>query len=143
MRTIQRGVVVLALLTPLVLFAAGCGQGDNKQAQGGPATSQTAGPDSRKDQPAGKDARASKDKGEEEGKHEGWWCDEHGIPEAECSLCSKKAADAFKARGDWCDKHNRAKSQCFKCDPSLKEKFAARYRARYNGKEPPPITDDD
>ena len=74
-------------------------------------------------------------------KHDGWWCDEHGIPEDECSMCSSKVAKACKAKGDWCDKHDRAKSQCFLCDPSLKEKFAAKYRAKY-GKEPPPIEDE-
>lgn len=73
--------------------------------------------------------------------HSFWWCDEHGIPEEECSMCSSKVAKACKASGDWCDKHDRAKSQCFVCDPALKEKFAAKYRAKY-GKEPPPAGDD-
>jgi hypothetical protein len=74
----------------------------------------------------------------EKSAHGGWWCDEHGIPEAECSMCSGKVEKACKAKGDWCDQHARAKSQCFKCDPSLKEKFAAKYRAKY-GTEPPPV----
>lgn len=72
--------------------------------------------------------------------HSGWWCDEHGIPEEECSMCSAKVEKECRAKGDWCEKHERAKSQCFKCDPSLKEKFAARYRAKY-GKEPPEPTE--
>jgi hypothetical protein len=86
--------------------------------------------------PAGKakDAAAAKKPHD----HSGWWCDEHGIPEAECSLCSARVAQECKARGDWCDKHDRARSQCFLCEPSLKEKYAARYRAKYN-KEPPPV----
>src|SRR5688500_945257 len=25
--------------------------------------------------------------------HSGWWCDEHGVPEEECSMCSN---DVFK-----------------------------------------------
>jgi hypothetical protein len=74
--------------------------------------------------------------------HSGWWCAEHGIPEAECSMCSGKVAKACKAMGDWCDEHDRAKSQCFICDPSLKEKFAAKYRAKY-GTEPPPIEEEE
>jgi hypothetical protein len=73
--------------------------------------------------------------------HSGWWCEEHGIPEAECSMCDAKVAKAFKDQGDWCEKHDRAKSQCFICDPSLKEKYAAKYRAKY-GKEPPPIEEE-
>lgn len=73
-------------------------------------------------------------------KHDGWWCDEHGIPEEECSMCSPKVAKECKAKGDWCKEHDRAKSQCFICDPSLREKYAEKYRAKY-GKEPPPPTD--
>jgi hypothetical protein len=68
--------------------------------------------------------------------HSGWWCDEHGVPEAECSMCSARAAAEFKKKGDWCKKHDRAKSQCFICDPSLEAKYAARYEAKY-GKKPP------
>jgi hypothetical protein len=74
-------------------------------------------------------------------KHDHWWCDEHGIPEEMCSMCSSKVAEKCKKEGDWCDKHERAKSQCFKCDPSLQEKFAVLYRAKYPGKEPPAPTE--
>lgn len=82
---------------------------------------------------SGKGAEAS-------GAHEGWWCDEHGIPEEECSMCNAKVAAECKRKGDWCEKHDRAKSQCFICDPKLKEQYAARYRAKY-GKEPPLVED--
>lgn len=69
--------------------------------------------------------------------HSGWWCDEHGVPEAECSMCSKKAYKEFQAKGDICDKHpDRAKSQCFLCNPGLKAEFAKKYKAK-EGKEPP------
>lgn len=66
----------------------------------------------------------------------GWWCDEHGLKEDDCSMCSAKVAKAFQAKGDWCKDHSRAKSQCFICDPKLKAKFAAEYVAKY-GKQPP------
>ena len=72
----------------------------------------------------------------DEGGHHGWWCDEHGVREEECSMCDPKVAKAFQDKGDWCKLHDRAKSQCFICDPGLKDKYAAEYRARY-GKEPP------
>ncbi len=68
--------------------------------------------------------------------HGDWWCAEHGVPEEECSLCSAKAAEKFKAKGDWCTEHNRAESQCFLCDPSRAEKFAKLYEAKY-GHAPP------
>jgi hypothetical protein len=111
-------------LAVLALSAGGCTQGEGKKAQKSAA-----------------DAQAKKST-EGASKHNGWWCDEHGIPEGECSMCSKKVADACKAKGDWCEKHNRAQSQCFKCDPKLKDVFAAKYRAHYPGKEPPPFDDD-
>jgi len=111
---------LLALTAAAVLIISGCGQSADKAAK--------------------KDA--SKDKGGEvaKGKHEGWWCDEHGIPEEECSMCSDKVAKAFKDKGDWCKEHERAKSQCFICDASLKDKYAVQYKAKY-GKEPPPPTE--
>jgi hypothetical protein len=73
--------------------------------------------------------------------HEGWWCVEHGLPEAECSLCNAKVAADFKGKGDWCQEHDRAKSQCFVCDPKLQEKYAALYRAK-EGKDPPPLEEE-
>ena len=82
------------------------------------------------------DAKATAKAPETTHDHGGWWCDEHGVQEANCSMCSSKVAKAFQAKGDWCKEHARAKSQCFLCDPKLQEKFAAEYRAKY-GKEPP------
>lgn len=76
----------------------------------------------------------SHDKGEH--KHDAWWCDEHGVPEAECGLCDAKAAAAFKKKGDWCKEHDRPDSQCFICHPEKLEEYAARYEAKY-GKKPP------
>jgi hypothetical protein len=74
--------------------------------------------------------------------HEDWWCDEHGVPEAECAQCNAKLAAEFKKKGDWCKEHDRPDSQCFICHPELKEKFAQKYRDKY-GKEPPPTEDDE
>ena len=73
--------------------------------------------------------------------HDGWWCDEHGVPEAICGQCDQKVAAECKKKGDWCEKHDRPDSQCFICHPELKEKFAAQYRAKY-GKEPPPMEEE-
>ncbi len=69
--------------------------------------------------------------------HSGWWCNEHGLPEEVCDLCSKKYRTAEKAKGNWCE-HNRVKSSCFKCNPGVQEKYAAEYRTKF-GKNPPPI----
>ncbi len=72
--------------------------------------------------------------------HSGWWCNAHGIPEEECSLCSAAYAKECREKGDWCEEHNRAESQCFKCDPSLADKYAKLYVAKY-GKQPPAVTE--
>jgi hypothetical protein len=110
------GAGVLALTVAGALFAAGCGTAP---------------------QEAGNLANTGKDT-----KHDAWWCEEHGIPEDECSMCSATVAKRCKAKGDWCQKHpDRALSQCFVCNPKRQEYYAAKYRAKY-GKEPPPITDD-
>ncbi len=112
---------LLALVAAFALGALGCGQSDHK---GNHA----------KDKPPEVAKKKTHD-------HSGWWCDEHGIPEHECSMCSEKVAKECKAKGDWCAEHERAKSQCFVCDPKLQETFAAKYRAKY-GEEPPPIEDE-
>ena len=113
---------MLLLIAAAAFVAVGCGQ-ENKDKQS---------------QADKKEA----DKGKDGTKHDHWWCEEHGIPEGECVMCSEKLTKEAKAKGDWC-KHNRARSQCFECDPKLKEEFAAKYRAKYPGKEPPPPTDYD
>ncbi|MFM8273897.1 MAG: RND transporter [Gemmata sp.] len=83
--------------------------------------------------PAG--AEAPKDKGKSA--HGEWWCDEHGVPEDECSMCDDKVYKVAKGKGELCPKHpDRAKSQCFICNPDLWEKSAARYKEKY-GKEAP------
>lgn len=71
----------------------------------------------------------------DEGGH-GWWCDDHGVVEEECSICQKAVFTKLK-KDEICPKHpDRAKDQCFICYPELREKNAAKYRAKY-GKEPP------
>jgi cobalt-zinc-cadmium efflux system membrane fusion protein len=69
-------------------------------------------------------------------KHDGWWCDEHGVPEEVCALCNTKLVADFKAKGDWCKEHDRPDSQCFVCHPEKEAEFAAQYEAKY-GKQPP------
>jgi cobalt-zinc-cadmium efflux system membrane fusion protein len=63
--------------------------------------------------------------------HEGWWCDEHGVPEEICGQCNAKLAAEFQKKGDWCKEHDRPDSQCFICHPELEAKFAARYEAKF------------
>lgn len=126
-RVTSWGGVGLSLFAALALIAAGCNKAENVSGQAKEKPAQVA--------QAKADTKQPHD-------HSGWWCDEHGVPEAECSLCSAKVAAEFQKKGDWCDKHDRALSQCFICNPKAKQKYAALYRAKY-GKEPPPIEDDE
>jgi hypothetical protein len=123
-----RGAGALSLAAVFALLAGGCGQGGEKGGQAKDAGGKE------------KPAQVAQGKGKEGSRHEGWWCDEHGVPEAECSMCSAKAAAEFKKKGDWCNEHDRARSQCFACDPKAQEKYAAVYRAK-EGKEPPEPAD--
>jgi hypothetical protein len=126
MRKHLRALGALSLVMAIIL-SAGCGsQGTGPQGQSDP-----------KKEKKGQVAKAGKDDTSEDG----WWCNEHGMPEAECSMCSAEVEKACKAKGDWCEKHDRARSQCFKCEPGLKAKYDAMYRDHYKGKEPPPIKD--
>ena len=72
--------------------------------------------------------------------HEGWWCDEHGVPEEECAQCNTKLVADFKAKGDWCEKHNRPDTHCFICHPEKEAEYAALYEAKYGKKPPKPET---
>src|SRR6516165_238371 len=111
MKAMPWRVGLLACVIPAALFVVGCSRETPKVGHGAGATTQVA-------QSKGHD-------------HSGWWCEEHGVPEAECSMCSAKVAAEFKNKGDWCELHDRAKSQCFICDPTLEARFAARYEAKY------------
>ncbi len=94
------------------------------------------------DHPGHKDGDEHKGDGHDHDKqkaghsHDGWWCDEHGVPEEVCAQCNSKVAAEFQKKGDWCKEHDRPDSQCFKCHPELQAKFAAQYEAKF-GKKPP------
>lgn len=120
------GVAALTLLACVGLLAAGCGKDERNGKQAG---QKNVGP--REEQASGKEAK---------GKHEGWWCTEHGVPENLCSLCMSEAEakTTYKDKGDWCKVHDRAQSQCFKCDPKLYAKYEAMYMAKFNEKPPRP-----
>lgn len=53
------------------------------------------------------------------GSHEDW-CEEHAVPESQCTRCNPDLIPAFKATGDWCGEHGLPESQCLKCNPNTK-----------------------
>ena len=110
------GILLTMFIASFIVLTTGCGQqpSDTTSTDGSTEVSET------------------------DHSHGGWWCTEHGIPEEECSMCSTKAADDFRAKGDWCEEHNRAESQCFQCDPTRAEKFAKLYEAKFGHAPPEP-----
>jgi hypothetical protein len=111
------GGLMIAAVTVMVFSNAGCNQ---------PAKTDD------------KKAGGKKEITQGDTKHDGWWCQEHGVPEHMCSLCSDEVAAKCKKEGDWCKIHDRAQSQCFKCDPEKYKKFEEMYTAHEgNGKKPP------
>jgi hypothetical protein len=48
------------------------------------------------------------------------WCEEHQVPESQCTQCDPKLAAAFKATDDWCEEHGLPKSHDRKHYPDLK-----------------------
>jgi hypothetical protein len=109
-QTLVCGVLMVSGLT-----VAGCGKSPEKSpAAAGPAKSAAS----------------------EGHSHDGWWCDEHGVPEDVCAQCNAKLVADFKAKGDWCKEHERPDSQCFVCHPEKEDEFAAKYEAKF-GKKPP------
>lgn len=50
----------------------------------------------------------------------GEFCNEHNVPEAECTRCNPSLIAGFKAAGNWCAEHNLPESQCTICNPGLR-----------------------
>lgn len=48
------------------------------------------------------------------------WCEEHKVPESQCTRCNPDLIAAFKATNDWCEEHGLPESQCLVCNPDLK-----------------------
>ncbi len=120
------GKLTTALLMASLAFAAGCGQSAKAPPPGGATATNGV---------STVETAATKG-GASEHAHDGWWCNEHGVPEGICAQCNSKVAADFQKKGDWCKEHDRPQSQCFICHPELEAKFASQYVAKY-GKEPP------
>jgi hypothetical protein len=99
-----RRFLTISFLLVAIAFVLGC----QKDAETKPAPAAAAEKTAATEKPAVKP-----------GSHEDW-CDEHGVPESQCTLCDPSLAAAFKATGDWCDEHGLPESQCRKCNPDLK-----------------------
>lgn len=48
------------------------------------------------------------------------WCDEHQVPETQCTRCDPSLIPAFQAANDWDAEHGLPMSQCTIHNPNLK-----------------------
>lgn len=119
MRLIPKAAFVALLVS---MLAAGCSKSTGGPGANAPPATET----------------ASTESAASGHSHDGWWCDEHGVPEEVCALCNSKLVAGFKEKGDWCDEHDRPESQCFICHPEKEAEFAAEYEARFGAKPPKP-----
>lgn len=99
----QFRVFVFSMITTLALGVSACSKD----------TAPTAKPDTK----AAKTGHAPSNV--KPGSHEDW-CEEHQVPESQCTRCNPDLIPAFKATGDWCAEHAVPESQCLKCNPKLK-----------------------
>jgi cobalt-zinc-cadmium efflux system membrane fusion protein len=111
-----KNIVAIGALTIVGVGLLGCGKATDSATPAAPATSVSDGAHS----------------------HDGWWCNEHGVPEEVCTQCNAKLVADFRANGDWCKEHDVPESQCFVCHPEKEAEFAAQYEAKY-GKKPPKV----
>jgi hypothetical protein len=105
-------LIKLAILAITATGITGCAKdGDSKSTPAGESKT-----------PVTKAATADKEPAAPDvvpGSHEDW-CDEHQVPESQCTRCNPELVAAFKATDDWCDEHGMPESQCTKCNPDLK-----------------------
>lgn len=101
--------LVTTWILALCFVLGACNKGSDKQ-ETGTAT---------KEQPTRTEGTGHAGKGVVPGSHEDW-CEEHGVPESQCTRCDPSLVAAFKATNDWCDEHGLPESQCLKCNPDLK-----------------------
>lgn len=109
----MRLLVTFAALVSLLLVAAGCGSRGAKSDAAPPeatGSAETAAP------PSGE---GHADASVVAGSHEDW-CDEHQVPESQCTRCDPSLIPAFQAANDWCADHGLPMSQCTIHDPNLK-----------------------
>jgi hypothetical protein len=84
MRVTNRLAGIVTLFASITFLVAGCGKESDKG-------NQTETKDGQAEKKSAKD-------GEEKQAHDhsGWWCEEHGVPENLCSVCSNEAAAKCK-----------------------------------------------
>ena len=107
----MKTLCLFALLSTLSL-AAGCASKSTPSQSANPSTTETAAATP----PSGEGHAAAT---VAPGSYEDW-CEEHGVPETQCTRCDPSLVPAFQAANDWCAEHGLPMSQCTIHDPNLK-----------------------
>jgi len=106
----MKATLLLSMLAVL-LVASGCGSKGTQSQTAQEETVQPAAP------PSGEGHAVAAEV--VPGSHEDW-CDEHGVPETQCTRCDPSLIPAFQAANDWDAEHGLPMSQCTIHDPNLK-----------------------
>jgi hypothetical protein len=106
-------MISLAVLLMVFAVVTGCSS-QSKQADTVPAAATTT--DTTASPPQGEGHAVA---GVVPGSYEDW-CDEHGVPETQCTRCDPSLVPAFQAANDWCADHGLPMSQCTIHNPNLK-----------------------
>lgn len=104
--------IIAPLFILLALVLGGCSKSDSKSAS-------KSEPEKTEKAEAKKEGAGHADHDVVPGSHDDW-CEEHQVPESQCTRCNPELEAAFKATGDWCEEHGVPESQCLKCNPDLK-----------------------
>jgi hypothetical protein len=114
-------MIRLALVAAVLICVGACEK--SNESKGGtptptptPSTPSTASPKAETTKVEAKGEHAAPDV--VPGSHEDW-CEEHAVPESQCTRCNPDLIAAFKATNDWCEEHGLPESQCTKCNPEL------------------------
>ena len=107
----MRRMMAWTAMLSLLLVAAGCGARNTAQTE---QTQAAATPEAAPPQGEGH-AAANVVPGSYED-----WCEEHGVPESQCTRCDPSLIPAFQVANDWCPDHGLPMSQCTIHNPNLK-----------------------
>jgi len=102
---IRHSIILLAC----ALLLGGCGGGSTSSQTGGSETTGTSSPATSEGHAANIVPGSYED-----------WCEDHQVPETQCTRCDPSLSAAFQAAGDWDAEHGLPMSQCLKCNPDLK-----------------------
>lgn len=109
----MKSAIALVAVASLLVMAAGCGTKgtSSEHAQTGAADTAAVTPPPQGEGHAVADVVP--------GSYEDW-CDEHQVPETQCTRCDPSLIPAFQTANDWCPEHGLPMSQCTIHNPNLK-----------------------